>query len=170
MAERIDTLQDLATDLSMGTAQLPGRDVLDRAALRTLNVRSDWRGAVHFLSHCLTILVTGGLVHALRGELVLLVPAMILHGFAIVTLFAPMHECVHMTAFRSRWLNKVIGWAAGAATGLNLSHKLSFALSWGPRQRGGPPWHTSPRDPVPMPSFGIARRSRCQRWQRWNNG
>jgi fatty acid desaturase len=72
MAERIGNLQDLAMDLSMGTAQLPGRDVLDRATLRALNIRSDRRGAGHFLGHCLTILVTAGLVHALRGELVLL--------------------------------------------------------------------------------------------------
>jgi fatty acid desaturase len=122
MAERVDTLEDLATDLSMGTAQLPGRDVLDRAVLRTLNVRSDWRGALRFLSHCLTILVTGGLVHALRGELLLLVPAMILHGFAIVALYAPMHEYVHMTAFRSRWLNRVIGWVAGAASFYNSDY------------------------------------------------
>src|SRR5713101_6582623 len=54
-------------------------------------------------------------------------------------------------------------------TGLNLSHKLSFALSWEPLHRGGPPWHISTREPVPMPSFGTARRSRCQRWKRWNN-
>src|SRR5262249_48145834 len=52
------------------------------------------------------------------------------------------------------------------ATGLNLSSKLSFALSWGPLQRGGPPWHISTREPVPMLSFGIAHRSHCQRWER----
>src|SRR5262249_26942811 len=51
-------------------------------------------------------------------------------------------------------------------TGLNLSSKLSFALSWGPLHRGGPPWHISTREPVPMPSFGIAHRSQCQRWKR----
>ena len=56
------------------------------------------------------------------------------------------------------------------STGLNLSHKLSFALSWEPLHRGGPPWHISTREPVPMPSFGTARRSQCQRWKRWNNG
>src|SRR6266571_5274487 len=52
-------------------------------------------------------------------------------------------------------------------TGLNLSHKLSFALSWGTLPKGGSPWHTNTRDPVPMPSFGTARRSRSPRWQRW---
>jgi len=54
----------------------------------------------------------------------------------------------------------------GTITGLNLSSKLSFALSWGPLQRGGPPWHISTREPVPMLSFGIAHRSQCQRWKR----
>jgi len=62
-------------------------------------------------------------------------------------------------------------WTGDAgATGLNLSHKLAFALLWGPLHKGGPPWRTSPCDPVPMPSFGTARRFRCQRWKRWNNG
>jgi len=66
-------------------------------------------------------------------------------------------------------VNQVMGdgimalFGAPLATGLNLSHKLSFARSWGPLQRGDPPWHTSPREPVPMPRFGTARRARCQR-------
>src|SRR5512145_368927 len=57
----------------------------------------------------------------------------------------------------------------GLITGLNLSHDLSFALSWGPLHRGGSPWRTSARDPVPMPCFGTARSSRGPRWKRWNN-
>src|SRR4029453_874086 len=119
MADRLNSLQNLGTDLSMGTSQLPGRDVLDRTTLRVLNIRSDRHGLLCFLGHCLTILATGGLVYALRGAGVLLVPAMILHGFALMSLFAPMHECVHRTAFRSRWLNRVIGWIAGAASFYN---------------------------------------------------
>jgi fatty acid desaturase len=118
----MDNHPELATDLSMGTSRLPGREVLDRAMLRALNSRSDWRGAVRFLGHGLTILVTGGLVYTLRAKLVLLVPAMILHGFAMMTLFAPMHECVHITAFRSRWLNRAIGWLAGAASFYNSDY------------------------------------------------
>ena len=122
MADRPSTLQDLVTDLSMGTSQLPGRDVLGRTALRVLNIRSDRHGVGRLLGHCLTILVTGGLVYALRGAVVLLVPAMILHGFALMSLFAPMHECVHMTAFRSRWLSRVIGWIAGAVSFYNSDY------------------------------------------------
>src|SRR5262249_30050775 len=46
-------------------------------------------------------------------------------------------------------------------TGLNLSHKQPCALSWELSARGGFPWHISMQDPVPMPSFGTARRSLC---------
>ena len=38
-----------------------------------------------------------------------LIPAMALQGVAIVTLFAPMHECVHRTAFASRAANDTVG-------------------------------------------------------------
>jgi hypothetical protein len=41
MAEPLDHLKEPTTDLSMGTAQLPGREILDWATLRALNVRSD---------------------------------------------------------------------------------------------------------------------------------
>jgi hypothetical protein len=55
------------------------RAILGNIPLRLLSQRSDPRGA--------------------------LVPAMALHGVAIVTMFAPMHECVHRTAFASRLAN-----------------------------------------------------------------
>jgi hypothetical protein len=43
----------------------------------------------------------------------LLIPAMVLHGVTIVTMFAPMHECVHRTAFASPAANDAVGWIAG---------------------------------------------------------
>lgn len=39
--------------------------------------------------------------------------AAIAYGFTLVTMFAAMHEAVHRTAFRSRWLNDAVGWLAG---------------------------------------------------------
>ncbi|PZW45013.1 fatty acid desaturase [Humitalea rosea] len=41
-------------------------------------------------------------------------PAILLLGTVMATLFAPMHETVHHTAFRSRWLNAAVGWVAAA--------------------------------------------------------
>ncbi len=122
MAKSTQHLQEPAIDLNMGTAQLPGRDVLDRETFRQLNVRSDRRGTAHFAGHLLTIAATGWLVHATREAWLLLVPAMLLHGVAIVTLFAPMHECTHRTAFRSRRLNQVVGWIAGVMAFYNSDY------------------------------------------------
>lgn len=39
--------------------------------------------------------------------------ALILHGIVLVFLFAPLHESVHRTAFRSRRLNDVVAWVSG---------------------------------------------------------
>lgn len=114
------------TDLAMGTAQLPGRDVLERDTLRALNVRSNRRGLLRFASHLIAIAVTGLLVHVTRDLGVWLVPAMILHGFALITLFAPMHECVHRTPFRARWLNRGIGWLTGFTIGINSDYYYRY--------------------------------------------
>jgi len=38
------------------------------------------------------------------------VPAMFVHGIALACLFAPMHECSHGTAFRTRRLNELAYW------------------------------------------------------------
>ena len=56
----------------------------------------------------------------------LLAPAMALHGVTIVTLFAPMHECVHRTAFASRTVNDIVGWVAGMLSFYNLTFFRHF--------------------------------------------
>lgn len=42
-----------------------------------------------------------------------MVPAMFAHGIVAVFLFAPMHECTHGTAFRSRWMNSAFSTFCG---------------------------------------------------------
>jgi fatty acid desaturase len=51
---------------------------------------------------------------------------MALQGVAIVTLFAPMHECVHRTAFASRAANDTIGWIAGVLSFYNSTYYRYF--------------------------------------------
>ena len=102
--------------------RLPGRHVLDIAVVRNLSHRSDMRGAARIFGHFAFMGATGYLVWAPLGNPVLLVPAMIVHGFTIVTMFAPMHECVHKTAFESRWLNETVGWIAGALCFYNFTY------------------------------------------------
>jgi fatty acid desaturase len=42
-------------------------------------------------------------------------PVMLAHGLVLACLFAPMHECSHGTAFRSRWLNEAAYWLVSLA-------------------------------------------------------
>jgi hypothetical protein len=56
----------------------------------------------------------------------LLLPAMALHGVAIVRMFAPMHECVHRTAFASRLANDLVGWIAGVLSFYNSTFYRHF--------------------------------------------
>lgn len=106
----------------MGTAGLAGRHVLDISVVRTLSHRSNVRGFVRFGSHLLLMGITGTVVWMAQPNWWLMIPAMVLHGFTIVTMFAPMHECVHRTAFANRTLNEVFGWVAGVLSFYNFTY------------------------------------------------
>jgi fatty acid desaturase len=85
---------------------------IDRARLADLNRRADARGLRHLAGHGALLLATGLLVGNALGSW-WIVPATVLHGAVLVALFAPLHESIHRTAFRSRWLNDAVGWACG---------------------------------------------------------
>jgi len=84
----------------------------DRQAIRPLEARSDRRGSIQFGAHCAFLLFTGGAIYVTRGS-IWIIGAMILHGIALIFLFAAEHECIHRTAFRRRWLNDAVAWTAG---------------------------------------------------------
>jgi len=90
------------------------RDILRRLSTdekRALMARSDLRGLIHLGGHLGLIgLCLWGNV---AGEGVLRWLAMAGQGVAMVFLFTAMHECSHATAFRSRWLNRAVGYIAG---------------------------------------------------------
>lgn len=103
----------------MGTSFLPGR-ILDISVVRSLSRRSDVQGIVQAAIHIGMLCVTGSLIYFASTNLWLMVPAMVLHGFVIVTMFAPMHECVHRTAFATTMLNEVFGWFFGLMSFYNF--------------------------------------------------
>ncbi len=110
------------SDIVVSTA----RDrVIDPAALKRLSRRSDLHGLSRLSLH--VILLAGGafLVMAARGS-AWLVPAMLVDGVAIAALFAPVHEGIHLTAFRSRWLNESVAWAASFPSLLNATWYRHF--------------------------------------------
>jgi fatty acid desaturase len=100
--------------MSAGQAT-PAHSPIPRATLERLQQRSDARGLARLTGHLVAIAVAGWLTHVAvsRGTMVGALAAMSALGFTLATMFAAMHECVHRTAFRSRWLNDVVGWFAG---------------------------------------------------------
>lgn len=99
-----------------------------RQALRSLCRYSDGRGLVHLAGHLLLALASGVLVQT-AGDGPWLLPAMLLHGIVLVFLFAPLHECLHRTAFASRGLNDAVGLLCGAVVLLVPAWFRAFHLA-----------------------------------------
>lgn len=110
---------ETADGRDMGTATLPGR-VLDIAVVRDLSHRSDAQGWLRAAIHVGLLAITGTLVWLAFDRWATLLPALLLHGFVIVTMFAPMHECVHRTAFATPRWNESFGWFAGLLSFYNF--------------------------------------------------
>ncbi|MBX3566758.1 MAG: fatty acid desaturase [Rhizobiaceae bacterium] len=95
---------------------LTGPEIISRDTLKTLRMRSNGPGLLRLVVHLAALLLTGTLVYLASWTLWLQIPAMLLYGVVIVLLFAPLHECSHGTAFHSRWINHVVGFAVAAFT------------------------------------------------------
>jgi len=102
------------------------RGLVGGSRLRTLARRSNRRGAAQLGVHLGCMGATGTLVWLTLPEWYLLVPAMVLHGITIVTMFAPMHECTHRTAFSPRRANDLVGWCAGVLSFYNATYYRYF--------------------------------------------
>jgi fatty acid desaturase len=101
--------------------------ILTPSDLRGLSARSDAKGAARLAFHLGLIGLAGWLVAA-SGPWTLL-PAMVLLGVAQATLFAPIHETMHMTAFASRRANMITGWLAACPSLLNWHFYTAFHLA-----------------------------------------
>jgi fatty acid desaturase len=88
-------------------------DVLDKRVLKRLSRRSDLKGAVQVLSHGAALTLAGALVWRTAGTawLALSLP---LYALLLIFLFAPLHETIHRTAFRTKALNDAVAWVCGA--------------------------------------------------------
>ena len=87
---------------------LQGRERVPTAVIKDLQKRRDFPGLIYFIVHWLTIAASAWLVYLSLGT-AWVWPAMVVYGSISVMLFAPMHECWHWTAFRTRWLNDAVG-------------------------------------------------------------
>lgn len=101
--------------------------VLAHDDLRALSARSDVRGAARTAVHVLLLAGTGWLVAI--STLATLLPAMLLLGIVQAALFAPIHETMHLTAFKNRRANAVVGWLAACPSLLNWHFYTAFHLA-----------------------------------------
>lgn len=97
---------------SAGAWRLVGSEIVPPRLVKELRRRTDREGLVYFAGHLAAQLATGAGIFFAQGT-ALIIPAVLLHGFVLSLWFAPMHECTHNTAFRTRWLNRWVGIVAG---------------------------------------------------------
>ncbi|MGH6894680.1 MAG: fatty acid desaturase, partial [Dongiaceae bacterium] len=100
-------------------------ELIGRTELKRLSERSDAPGLRHLGGHVGLLVVTGGLIGVSFGTIWLL-PAMLAHGVALIFLFAPLHETIHRTAFRSRARNDVTAFVIGVLIMLPREYFRAF--------------------------------------------
>jgi len=83
--------------------------LIPRAKLKQLAKRNNHSGLLFLSFHLGIIACTAMLVYVSTGT-IWIVPAIFLHGAMLATLFAPMHETAHGTAFKTLWLNEAVLW------------------------------------------------------------
>jgi fatty acid desaturase len=81
---------------------------LTRDELSPLLERSDRAALIRLTWHLGFLVATGASILALQAT-AWVVPLIIAYGYALAFLFCPFHETAHRTAFRTRWLNPVVG-------------------------------------------------------------
>ena len=86
--------------------------MLSKEVIEQLSQRSDYKGLVQLAGHLsLLILTTTALAQALGTNWLL--PALLAHAIVLTFLFAPLHETIHFTAFRTRRLNNIVATCIG---------------------------------------------------------
>ena len=80
------------------------------AQKKDLLVRSDLQGLIRLTGHAAVLVSGAGWIwsSAPFWPLVLLP-----YSLALISLFMPLHETIHSTAFRSAWLNRVVAFVCG---------------------------------------------------------
>ena len=86
--------------------------ILSKEVVEQLSQRSDYKGLVQLAGHLsLLILTTTALAQALGTNWLL--PALLAQAIVLTFLFAPLHETIHFTAFRTRRLNNIVATCIG---------------------------------------------------------
>ncbi len=86
--------------------------ILNTSELKTLNKRSNWRGLIQLAGH-ICVMASSGYLWTTADNWLVKIPALIIYGFSLAIMFAPLHEGSHRTAFANNRLNDFVAWVAG---------------------------------------------------------
>lgn len=84
----------------------------------------------------------------------MLLPALLVHGVLLSFLFAPLHECIHRTAFTRRSANAACAWLCGLPLWLPPRYFRYFHLAH----------HRHTQDPVRDPELSVGRPADVRQW------
>ncbi len=87
--------------------------ILSAQDLSVLNAKSNLQGASRLFGHLTITSVSGYLWTTHLDQWFFALPALVIYGFSLAAMFAPLHECVHRTAFASSHINDAVAWLAG---------------------------------------------------------
>ena len=118
----------MVVETTRSQTEFVGVSSVEREQLRLLYRRSNLCGLKRLSAH-LVLVATAAVGVNLTESIQLYVPAAFVLGVVGTFLFAPLHECIHRTAFRSRWLNDAVARVAGFLLLLPPRYFRSFHLS-----------------------------------------
>ena len=96
------------------------KQLLAATELKLLNQKANFPGLVRLLGHLAVIIISGYLWLTVDNWLFKL-PALVIYGFSLAAMFAPLHECCHRTAFANPRFNDLVAWLAGIFSFYNSS-------------------------------------------------
>jgi fatty acid desaturase len=133
---------------------LTPNQVFSDEQLTQLNQRSNWKGFVRLTGHLTVMGVSGYWWITHLDSLALGLPALVIYGFSFASMFAPMHECVHRTAFASNHVNDAIAGFAGLLSFYNSTFYRRYH-KWHHRytQIPGKDPELSDRKPTNLPEY-----------------
>jgi len=137
--------------------------LIDRQPLAELNTLRDGPGWRRLASHLATVLL-GGVLWRLDGlPWALRLLGLLVSGVGLATCFAPLHECGHRTAFRSKRLNDGVAWLMGLLSFYNSTFYRRYH-QWHHRYTHQPGLDPELEDPVPTTLAGYLREISGWNW------
>ncbi|MEO0848933.1 MAG: fatty acid desaturase family protein [Cyanobacteria bacterium J06648_1] len=108
----------MVSDIQSKSQPNKAQDLLSTQELKVLNTRSNLLGILQLIGH-LSVMAVSGYLWLSETIWLIKIPALIIYGFSLASMFAVVHECSHRTAFANNRLNDAVAWCAGVLSGYN---------------------------------------------------